>query len=404
MPFQAQSFPYDSVVPIVDEIGGQLWQGSGVLIAPDEVLTVAHVVYHSDSGAAIAAVVAPGYDAGNEPYGLAYATIVHYNPVQDSGGQISLDQSQYDYAVIHLSRPFPTAGTMGLQADFPGGSVTVSGYPGDSGGRLDNSQQNVTKDPYYTLLDGTSIGPGSSGGPVWIFNAGGNSEVVGLVSSGAGGAGAPGFFVQLTQAALAQIESWVLGDESGANATVAVFDTTAAIPLVGAQTPYVGPVQGLQSEYVLITSDSLNISVNTLNWFIHTGGGNDAIAANSGTNVLDGGTGSNFLTGGDGTDTFFVDDRGPTADIWSSANNFHSGDAATIWGATQRAYRLSWTDGQGAPGYTGLTLHATAAGKPTASLTLVGYSSADLSNGRLSVSFGTDTASGSAYMYIHGTG
>jgi hypothetical protein len=58
-------------------------------------------------------------------------------------------------------------------------------------------------------------------------------------------------------------------------------------------------------------------------------------------------------------------------------------------------------DGQGAAGFTGLTLHATAAGKPTASLTLAGFTSSDLSNGRLSVSFGTDPASGSAYLYVH---
>ena len=112
--------------------------------------------------------------------------------------------------------------------------------------------------------------------------------------------------------------------------------------------PYTGPVSGLQNEYINITSDSLNISVSTPNWFIHSGSGTDAIAANSGINVLDGGTGSNFLTGGSGTDTFFVDDRGPTADIWSTVNGFHAGDAATIWGVTPQDFGLTWVDGQGA--------------------------------------------------------
>jgi hypothetical protein len=56
-------------------------------------------------------------------------------------------------------------------------------------------------------------------------------------------------------------------------------------------------------------------------------------------------------------------------------------------------------DGQGASGYTGLTLHATAAGAPAPSLTLVGFTQADLSNGRLSVSFGT--VDGNNYMYLH---
>jgi serralysin len=126
-----------------------------------------------------------------------------------------------------------------------------------------------------------------------------------------------------------------------------------------------------------------------------------AIAVSSGTNVLDGGTGSNFLSGGSGTDTFFVDDRSASADIWSTVSGFHDGDAATIWGVAPRDFGLAWMDGQGTPGFTGLTLHATAPGQPTASLTLTGFTSADLGDGRLSVSFGTDPASGSAYMYVH---
>jgi Ca2+-binding RTX toxin-like protein len=118
--------------------------------------------------------------------------------------------------------------------------------------------------------------------------------------------------------------------------------------------------------------------------------------------VLDGGTASNFLTGGSGTDTFFVDDRGAAADIWSTVVGFHAGDAATIWGVTPQDFSLDWIDGQGAGGFTGLTLHAMASGKPTASLTLVGFTQADMTNGRVSVSFGADPASGSTYTYIHG--
>jgi len=41
-----------------------------------------------------------------------------------------------------------------------------------------------------------------------------------------------------------------------------------------------------------------------------------------------------------------------------------------------------------------------AAGKPIASLTLAGYSTADLQNGRLSVSDSDDAASHSPYLYI----
>jgi Ca2+-binding RTX toxin-like protein len=168
---------------------------------------------------------------------------------------------------------------------------------------------------------------------------------------------------------------------------------------------YSGPVAGLQCEYITTTTASLNITAAVPNVFIHTGSGNDAIAVSGGTNVLDGSTGSNFLVGATGDDTFFVDDREPTSDIWSTVVNFQSGDAATVWGVTPGDFSLSWVDGQGAAGYTGLTLHASAAGVPTASLTLAGFASGDLTNGRLTVSFGTTAATdgvpGSSYMNIH---
>ena len=179
------------------------------------------------------------------------------------------------------------------------------------------------------------------------------------------------------------------------------FDTTTSKAVVAVGEAYTGPVAGLEHQYINITSDGLNIAASSPNWFIHSGSGEDAIAASSGTNVLDGGIGSSFLIGGSGTDTFFVDNRGATADIWSTVVGFHAGDAATIWGVTPQDFGLAWVDGQGAAGFTGLTLHASAPGRSTASLTLVGYSQADLSNGRLSVQFGTDQASGSAFMFMH---
>ena len=180
---------------------------------------------------------------------------------------------------------------------------------------------------------------------------------------------------------------------------LSVEDTTLNQALTPSIQAYTGPVAGLQQEYINTGADSLNITASTPNWFIHSGGGNDAIAVSGGTNVLDGGTGSNFLTGGSGTDTFFVDDRNAPADIWSTVNNFHAGDSATIWGVTPQDNTLDWADGQGAAGYTGLTLHAMAPGQPTASLTLVGFTQADLHDGRLSVSFGS--SNGSSYMYVH---
>ena len=183
--------------------------------------------------------------------------------------------------------------------------------------------------------------------------------------------------------------------------TVAVVDTTTGQSVSAAASAYSGPVGGLQEQYIYGGTDNVNISVNSDNWFLHGGPGNDAIVAIGGTNVLDGGTGSNFLSGGSGSDTFFVDDRSPATDIWSTVNGFHAGDAATVFGVTPGAFNLAWVDGQGATGYQGLTLHASAANVPTASLTLSGYTTADLTNGQLSIDFGSE-ADGTPYMYVFG--
>ena len=117
--------------------------------------------------------------------------------------------------------------------------------------------------------------------------------------------------------------------------------------------------------------------------------------------MLDGGGGSNFLTGGFGHDTFFVDLRDPALDVWSTVVNFQAGDEVTLWGITPDNLQFTWTDGEGAANATGLTLHATAAARPTGSLTLSGYTTADLTNGRLLASFGT--IEGNDYLFIRAT-
>jgi Ca2+-binding RTX toxin-like protein len=192
-------------------------------------------------------------------------------------------------------------------------------------------------------------------------------------------------------------------DDPVARAGFVSEDRDAGSAAPGLPHTYNGPVSGLLHEYIGVTSDHLNIGVSNDDWFIHSGSGDDAIAVHGGTNVLDGGTGSNFLTGGTGTghDTFFVDDRSASTDIWSTVVNFHAGDDATVWGLTPQDFDIAWSNNGGASGFTGLTLHATAAGKPTASLTLAGYTTDDMSNGRISVTFGNDPASGSAYMNVH---
>ena len=175
--------------------------------------------------------------------------------------------------------------------------------------------------------------------------------------------------------------------------------------------PYIGSA-GVSNQYVVqsdnpaLSATNLNITALAPSVFIHTGSGVDAIsvAGVGGKNILDGGTNSNFLTGGtagSGADTFFVDARDAASDIWDTVTNFHAGDAVTLFGITPTNKAIAWADGQGTTGATGLTLHATQAGAPQASFTLAGYTTADLSNGRLGTTYGTEP-DGTPFLYVVG--
>jgi hypothetical protein len=190
-------------------------------------------------------------------------------------------------------------------------------------------------------------------------------------------------------------------------ANFGVLNTTTGIPSLSAGSPYSGPVAGLQTQYVNITTDSLNITANTPNVFIKTGSGTDAlnVAGANGNNVLDGGGGSNFLTGGSGNDQFYVDIRDVTGPVFSTVANFHSGDDLTIWGVSLSDFNVDLFDNAGAPGFTGLAFAFSKTGQPTANAVIAGYSINDLTNGRLSQVLGTTQdlpgLPGSAFLTIH---
>lgn len=429
--FDPTAYPYQSVVRITDTIGGNRFQGTGVLISPDEVLTADHVSYKSGAanGVATAVDVALATLAGTGPVDEYTGSVAHYFPVINDPA-ISFADLQTDYSIIHLSKPVIGGDVMNVTPDFAGGAVHVTGFPAASGDTMVDDVQTVTTDPSYPIFDGTAIGAGSSGAPVWLYGADGRANVVGVVSSATDGAA---YDMKITAAQASQIAAWVAADDAvlSAAATVTspaapapVAPSPAALPItppvaVPPTTPpvsiadgktgqviadtlssaYTGPVAGLVKEFIDITPQNLNVTANVPGLFIHTGDGDDAVALNSGTNVVDGGAGSNFLTAGTGFDTFFVDARKVAADVWSTISKFHSGDAATIWGISPGA-AMQWVDGAGAAGFIGLTLHAASAGGPTASVTLAGFSRADMASGKIATSFGHDAASGSDYLYI----
>ena len=206
-----------------------------------------------------------------------------------------------------------------------------------------------------------------------------------------------------------RVAQWVAASGASADgaASFLISDQSSGVVMPADGEVYTGSVPGIMRDIILATTHNINIVSKSANVFIHTGSGNDAIdvSAANGNNILDGGTGSNFLTGGTGNDTFYLDNRNPLADVFSTIVNFHSGDNASVFGVNATDFTLTTLDGQGAVGATGLDFAFAAPGHANANVVLAGFSKADLANGRLTVTYGTtpDTPGlpGSQYMNVH---
>ena len=187
----------------------------------------------------------------------------------------------------------------------------------------------------------------------------------------------------------------MINGTTGASATFAMDPAAAGGP------------NYLQNQYIYAGTDSVAVSTQVANVFLHTGSGNDALQVASGQNVLDGGLGSNFMTGGAGMDTFFTDARGPGV-VWNTMINFHNGDAATLWGFKAGTSTYSWdTAIAGATGSQGATLRANIVGGSgrngdgvDASITFAGLSVAQAKN--LQIATGTQAAGDYLFLYNPG--
>jgi len=232
---------------------------------------------------------------------------------------------------------------------------------------------------------------------------------------GPGGPGSPG---QLTATDLRVLD--ILGwtpSASGIPPAAATPPTAAVLSYVDTTTNQHGSLamdpastsgpNYLKNQYIYAGSDSMALSTQAPNVFIHAGSGNDAIQVASGQNVLDGGLGSNFLTGGTGHDTFFTDARTPGA-VWNTIRNFHAGDAATLWGFAKGVSTYRWDAAlAGAAGSQGATLRANIAGGAgrtgsgiDASITFTGLSVQQARGFQIA----TGTQAGNSYLYIYNPG
>jgi len=300
------AFPFDTVVFITDTIGPFTVQGSGVLIAPDEVLTATHVVFSSQFGTATNVTVTPAYNMGTAPFGSAAGTDFHFNNIPDDP-RISNANSQLDFAVIHLSQPFTNVGIMGLEPNFPGGQVNIDGFPASAGGALVNSVQFVTRDPNFTIFDGTDLGDGSSGGPLWVDGPGGVPDAVGLISSG--NSSGAGFFVQLTSADVNQITAWEAQDHGVSANTITITMPQQVVTTTPGSSTVVTDASAGGGAVFSEGNDTVNCGAGPItivgvnpgtHLAVNTGSGNAVIFTGPTSANVGLGTGANIIVGGSG--------------------------------------------------------------------------------------------------------
>jgi T5SS/PEP-CTERM-associated repeat protein len=217
--------PYSAVCSITEDGPAGLFGGSGFIIGPNTILTAAHVVLDDETNQ-----VAPEINVDVDGVSIAVnPSDVCVDLPQYIPGVVSAQNSQYDFAIIEVPGPginlSASYGEFNLMPDYPGGTVNITGYPGNPPGFgiPDNGEATaqfndigtVSKNPLLHILnEGTAVSyEGDSGGPLWVYN-GSTAEAVGIVSSDDGD-------VQLTPSDLTLIDSW---EDSFVTPAVATID------------------------------------------------------------------------------------------------------------------------------------------------------------------------------------
>lgn len=213
--YSVSTYPFNDVVLLetTNSSDPDFAQASGVIIGPHTILTASHVLWDSPYNAEAGNVyIYPAYSANGIPNPpgsdspLNTAETWHNFEVNYTESNIDPSQSATDYAVIDVAATFSS--WFGIETNFSGGSVNITGYPDTTDGLQQNTTTSVSKDPTYPLLDypsGTTA-HGNSGGPVWV-EANNLPYVVGVVSS-------TGSAVQITSSDLSQIQTWEAADSS----------------------------------------------------------------------------------------------------------------------------------------------------------------------------------------------
>lgn len=300
--------PYTSVVGLraVFSDGTEV-QFSGALISPTEVITASHGVWKQGLGTAVAVVALPealpveNASVGKETVFQSgvYAEDYHYNPVDDAYDELFQQASASDYALVHFGTPLigTAAFTLATSQSMSQQVTSIAGFP-YSGPEISSYGFANYKGP-GTFDSEISLGPGSSGGPIWTTGANGVLTIIGTVST-------PSNAAAQTASSYAQVSGW----EGQDNATTVGGDTVTAsqgglytqtgdsgfLTSMGADTIQADAGTGV----IYAAGSSASVLGGSGQLIVVCGAGTDTVRPGTGSATLYGGTGGGVLDAGFG--------------------------------------------------------------------------------------------------------
>jgi V8-like Glu-specific endopeptidase len=141
---------------------------SGVLLAPDAVLTAAHCIYNKSRGGwAYSVEVAPARNGPSRPYGRAYGKRL-FTPAKYRELAPDVRKLTYDYAVVRLKTAFTLKGAaLYSKAAASGAALALRGYPSHDASHMYEARDSVRRlfsDGVFWHRAGTYTG--MSGAPI----------------------------------------------------------------------------------------------------------------------------------------------------------------------------------------------------------------------------------------------
>jgi autotransporter passenger strand-loop-strand repeat protein len=217
--------PYGSVVQIVytNAEGVVEGEGSGFIINANTI--AAHVLtelqdpdsdLYGDQISIYSAEAPEGYNGDLPIFANVPMSDMIPNPAYSGEGEVA----QNDFGVIHVPSSVNLAsyGVLPIDTSFGGGTVNITGYPGQPPGFGFPDDQNQYATQFSDIGSVTAVNgvlaeqtvvsyPGMSEGPLWIYD-GSTAYAVGIVSEGYSIPTNAGDDVQLTPADYQLIQTW----------------------------------------------------------------------------------------------------------------------------------------------------------------------------------------------------